>query len=96
VRLEPKPLISGWAVEKELLPVDVHQAFRQVNGLRQGRTEAREMAPVEPVAEESIRAILPHLSPQVAAMIQLQHLCGARPQEVVTIRPDEVATSGDV
>ncbi len=86
----------GWGVEKELLPVGVHQALRRVKGLRQGRTEAREMAPVEPVAEESIRAILPHLSPQVAAMIQLQHLCGARPQEVVTIRPDEVDTSGDV
>ena len=54
------------------------------------------MAPVEPVAEESIRAILPHLSPQVAAMLQLQHLCGAGPQEVVTIRPDEVDTSGAV
>jgi integrase len=50
----------------------------------------------DPVAEESIRANLPHLSPRVAAMIQFQHLCGARPQEVVTIRPDEVETSGDV
>jgi integrase len=54
------------------------------------------MAPVESVPEESIRAIQPHLSPQVAAMIQLQHLCGARPQEVVTIRPCEVETGGDV
>jgi integrase len=86
----------GWAVEKELLPVDVHQALRRLKGLRQGRTEARETAPVEPVAEESIRAILPHVSPQVAAMIQLQHLCGARPQEVVTIRPVEVDVSGEV
>ena len=29
-------------------------------------------------------------------MIQLQHLCGARPQEVVAIRPCEVLTDGDV
>jgi integrase len=61
-----------------------------------GRSEARESAPVQPVAEESIRAILPQLSPQVAAMIQLQHLCGARPKEVVSIRPSEVDTSGGV
>jgi integrase len=86
----------GWAVEHELLPVEVHQALRRVKGLRKGRSNARETAPVEPVAEESIRAILPHLSPQVAAMIQLQHLCGARPQEVVSIRPGEVDTSGEV
>jgi integrase len=86
----------GWAVEHELLPVEVHQALRRVKGLRKGRSDAREIAPVEPVAEESIRAILPHLSPQVAAMIQLQHLCGARPQEVVSIRPGEVETSGEV
>jgi integrase len=49
-----------------------------------------------PVAEEAIRAVLPHLSPQVAAMVQLQHLCGARPQEVVLIRPCEVDTTGEV
>jgi integrase len=29
-------------------------------------------------------------------MVQLQHLCGARPQEVVAIRPCEVRTDGDV
>ena len=76
--------------------MDVHQALRRVAGLRKGRSEARETTIVEPVAEESIRASLPHLSPQVAAMIQLQHLCGARPREVVSIRPCEVDTSGDV
>jgi integrase len=86
----------GWAVEHELLPVETHQALRRLKGLRQGRSEAKEMPPVESVAEESIRAILPHLSPQVAAMVQLQHLCGARPQEVVTIRPCEVDATGDV
>jgi integrase len=42
------------------------------------------------VPEEHIRAVLPHLSPQVATMVQLQHLCGARPQEVILIRPRDV------
>ena len=86
----------GWAVENELLPVKTHLALRRVKGLRKGRSAARETAAVEPVPEESIRAVLPHLSPQVAAMIQLQHLCGARPQEVVLIKPCEVDTTGDV
>jgi integrase len=86
----------GWAVEHELLPVEVHQALRRVKGLRKGRSAARETAPVEPVPEEAIVAILPHLSPQVSAMIRLQHLTGSRPQEVTTIKPREVDTSGDV
>src|SRR5207248_2562298 len=61
-----------------------------------GRSAAREIGPVMPVPEESIRAILPHLSPQVPAMVQLQHLCGARPREVVAIRPCEVDTTGEI
>jgi integrase len=81
--------LFGWAVESELLPVQVHQALKRVRGLRKGRSAARETEPVAPVPEASIEAVLPHLSPQVAAMVQLQHLCGARPQEVVAIRPCE-------
>src|SRR5262249_23386777 len=52
--------------------------------------------PVEPVPEALVRAVLPHLSPQVAAMVQIQHLCGARPQEVVALRPCDVDTGGEV
>src|SRR5262249_40620638 len=86
----------GWAVENELLPVAVSQALREVQGLRKGRSAARETTPVEPVSEGLVGAVLPHLAPQVAAMIQLQHLCGARPQEVVSIRPCEITIAGDI
>ena len=86
----------GWAVEHELLAGGRPSGPAATEGAAPGPFGGQGDAPVEPVAEESIRAILPHLSPQVAAMIQLQHLCGARPQEVVTIRPCEVETSGDV
>jgi integrase len=88
--------LFGWAVESELLPVQVHQSLKRVRGLRKGRSAAKETAPVVPVAEAAIRAILPHLSPQVAAMVQVQHACGARPQEVTAIRPCEVDTSGEL
>jgi hypothetical protein len=43
--------MCGWAVENELLPVQVHEALRRVKGLRKGRSAARETAPVEPVSE---------------------------------------------
>jgi integrase len=86
----------GWAVENELMRVAVAQALREVKGLRRGRSAARETAPIIPVSEERVQAILTHLSPQVATMVRLQHLCGARPQEVISIRPCEVETTGDV
>jgi integrase len=86
----------GWAVENELLPVAVVQALREVKGLRKGRSAAREIAPVMPVSEEHMQAVLPHLSPHVAAMVRLQHLCGARPQEIMSIRPCDIVTDGDI
>lgn len=55
----------------------------------------RETKPVLPVPEEHIQAILPHLSPQVAAMVRLQHHGGARPQEVIGILPCAASASLD-
>ena len=86
----------GWAVENELLPVQIYQTLQRVKGLRKGRSEAKESPPVKPVDEASITAILPHLSPQVAAMVQFQYLCGCRPQEVISIRPCEVNVEGNM
>src|SRR5262249_34042231 len=70
-RIRPR---CGWAGEDELLPVAVAQALREVRGLRRGRSEARATAPVEPVSDERVRAILPQLSPHVAAIVQFQYL----------------------
>lgn len=83
-----------WAVENELLPVTVHQALRAVAGLRKGRSEVKEARPVEPVAEEVVGKTLPHLSPQVAAMVRLQLLTGARPGEIAMMRPRDITASG--
>src|SRR5262249_6664326 len=50
-----------WAAGRELIPVAVHAALKAVEGLRQGRTEARESDPVRPVPVEHVEAVLPHL-----------------------------------
>ena len=50
----------GWAVENELMMVAVAQAAPgRSKRLRRGRSAARETAPIEPVSEEHMRAILP-------------------------------------
>ncbi|HQX48935.1 MAG TPA: hypothetical protein PLR25_03455, partial [Planctomycetaceae bacterium] len=58
-----------WAVSEELIPSFVYEGLRTVAGLKKGRTSARETDPVQPVADEHVEAVLPHVSPQVAAMI---------------------------
>lgn len=83
----------SWAVENELVPVAVHQALTTVAGLAKNRSAAREKPPVGPVPEGNIEAVLPLVSPVIAAMIRLQRLTGMRPQEAVHLRPADVDRS---
>ena len=44
-----------WGVSKELVPIHVFQALATVAGLRKGKTEARETAPILPIDDETIK-----------------------------------------
>lgn len=85
--------IFKWAVSMELVPPYVYEALRTVEPLLRGRTTARETEPVPPVPLEHVEAILPFVTPQVAAMIQLQKLTGMRPGEVVRMQPCQIDQS---
>lgn len=85
-----------WASENELVPPTVHHALRDVMGLKQGRSKVRESQPVKPVSEPVIEQTIRHLSPQVAAMVRLQLLTGARPGEICQMRTCDFETSGEV
>lgn len=85
-----------WAVTEGLLPAAVHAALDLVDGLRRGETEARETDKVRPVEERVVETTLPHLSPTVRAMIELQRATGARPGEICIMRPCDIDRSGDV
>jgi integrase len=82
--------VFRWGVENELVPASILHALQAVAPLKRGRTEARESEPVRPVPDDHVDAVLPHVSRQVAAMIKLQRLTGARPGEVVLLRPCDV------
>lgn len=45
------------------------QRLNAVGGLKLGRTDARETAPVEPVPDDEVDATLPHLPPVVADLV---------------------------
>lgn len=86
----------AWAVEEELVGVEVHAALLRVGGLRRGKTAAREAGHVRPAADADVAAVLPLLPPAVRAMAEVQRLCGGRPQDVVQLRPADVDRSGPV
>jgi integrase len=79
-----------WAVAEELVPAEVYHALLAVDGLRKGRSAAREVQPIRPVADEHVEATLPFLTPPVRAMVQVQQLSGMRPGEAVIMRPCDI------
>jgi integrase len=88
--------VIRWAVENELLPSDRWEALRAVRGLARGRTEAPEPIPRKPADPALFRATLPHLPPMLAAAARLIYLTGARPSEILRMRPCELDRSGAV
>ncbi len=88
--------IFRYGVENELIPPDVAHGLEAVKTLAKRRCEAPETDPVLPVDQDAIDATLPHLSPQVKAMIQVQVLLACRPGELVAMRPREIDRSGVV
>lgn len=82
-----------WATENELLPSNVFHALQSVTGLKAGRSEAPESEPVQPVADAHALAILPLVSRQVGAMIQLQLITAMRPGEACAMRGCDLDTT---
>jgi integrase len=85
-----------WATRQQMIPGGVYEALRCVDGLKRGRTEAREGRKVKPVSDTDVAATLEHLPEVVTDMVQLQRLTGARPGEICDIRPGDINRSGDV
>lgn len=94
-RLARVRLMFRWAVEQELLAEDVWARLRAVQGLKKGRTTAREARKVPPVDDARVEATLPHLPAWAQACVRLQRLCGLRPEEVCGMRAHEIEDLGD-
>ncbi|MBA5868087.1 MAG: tyrosine-type recombinase/integrase [Nitrospira sp. CR1.3] len=86
--------VFKWGVENELVPPHILHGLQAVAPLKLGRCNVREAIPVKPVPDHMIQPVLEHVSPQVAAMIQLQLLTGMRPGEVMQMRAEDLDMSG--
>lgn len=88
--------IFKWAAAEELVPASIHQALMTVDGLRKGRTTARETLPVMSVDDATVAATLEYLPEVVADMVRLQRASGMRPMEVCLVRPCDIDRSKEV
>ncbi|MCI0701856.1 MAG: site-specific integrase [Planctomycetia bacterium] len=82
-----------WAVAEEMVPGEVYHALRSVDGLRRGTPGVRDTEPVEPVAIETVEAVLPFLQPVTRAMVRVQLLTGMRPGELCQLRESDIDTT---
>jgi integrase len=85
-----------WAVENGMLPPHILHGLQAVSPLRRGRCPSPDPEPVRPLSEELFQATLPHLSPEIKAMVELQWHTGMRPGEVVIMRRMDIDRSSQV
>jgi integrase len=88
--------IFRWAASEELIPATVPTALDTVEGLKKGRTPARETEPVGPVDPAADVATLPFLSRQLRGLIWFMSLTGCRPGEACRLRRCDIDTTRDV
>jgi integrase len=77
------------------VPAAVYHALQAVEGLKAGRSEARETAAVLPVDEAHALSAAEFLPPPVKAMVELQLLTAMRPGEIIAMRACDIDTNGD-
>jgi integrase len=87
--------IWKWAVEEGVVPAGTWHSLLVVQGLKAGRTTAREIEERKPVSEELVAATLPHLPRHVRGLVRFQLLTGCRPDEACQLRMCDVDASGE-
>ena len=85
-----------WCCQEELIPPSVYQGLLVVDGLRRGRSDAKESVKVKPVPRPHFLALQPFMSPPIRAMSMVQLLAGMRPAEACIMRPMDITPRGDV
>jgi len=85
-----------WAASRQLIPITAWQAMQTIDGLRYGRSGARETEPVKPVSQHDIGATLPFLNRHVRAMVQVQLLSGSRGGEICQMKIGQIDMSRPV
>lgn len=70
-----------WCIERGHSTPEQLIGLNAVEKLRKGRYRVKDGEPVRPVSEEAVKAVTPHLPPQMQAWVELLQLTGMRPGE---------------
>lgn len=85
-----------WAASEMLVSIHTYTALTTVEGLRRGRTIARESKKVLPADIEAVKAVVAIVTTVVNDMIRVQLLTGMRSGELCKMRPIDIDRSGDI
>ena len=85
-----------WGVSEQLIPPTVYHGLQTVEGLKKGRSSAKDHKPIGPVSDEDVEKILPCLNEHVRGIVAVQRLTGMRPGEVCSLRLQDLDRSGPV
>lgn len=85
-----------WCVEEELVTRLILEALRAVSPLMPGRAGLKERDPRRPAEPEAVEKVLTFLPPAPAAMVKLLRLTGARPSEIMNMKPGEIERGGEI
>lgn len=85
-----------WAASEQLISVQTYQSLATIEGLRKGRSEARESKKVLPVSDAHVHATMSRLPQTVADMVRVQLLTGMRSSEVCLLKPDYIDRTGEI
>jgi integrase len=85
-----------WGASEMLIPASTYHALQTVDGLKEGRSDARETEEIKPVDVAFINRVLPYCPPTIAAMIEVQLYTGMRSGELVAMRPMDIDTGGKI
>jgi integrase len=84
-----------WCVEERLAPAVVLTELKAVRPLAAGRCGAVEGKAVQPADPATVEKAVPFMPPAVRAIVKLLRLTGARPTELMTMRPRDLDRAGD-
>lgn len=85
-----------WAASEMLISVHTFTALSTIEGLRKGRTIARESKKVLPANIELVNAVIDVVAPVIGDMIQIQILTAMRSGELCKMRPCNIDRSEEI
>lgn len=92
--------VYSWGVGEGLVAYEDFAALGHLRPLRRGKSKAPEVTnrtrQTRLLRQDEVDAVLPYLLPTYADMVRLLDLTGMRPNELCTMRWDEIDMSGEV